>query len=87
MIYESLLLLAVLFIAGVIFHLMFRDTVPFFQAWIPALSPCGGGNYFTWFWTHGGQTLPMQTWKFRVITADGERSQLQAGSSLAIYLQ
>lgn len=29
------------------------------------------GYYFIWFWTHGGQTLAMQTWKIRVVTVDG----------------
>ncbi|MBL8523037.1 MAG: RDD family protein [Betaproteobacteria bacterium] len=24
------------------------------------------GIYFTWFWRHGGQTLAMKTWRFRV---------------------
>jgi uncharacterized RDD family membrane protein YckC len=28
-------------------------------------------TYFTWFWRHGGQTLPMKTWKLRVVTRDG----------------
>jgi len=27
--------------------------------------------YFVWFWLHGGQTLPMKTWKLRLINADG----------------
>ena len=27
--------------------------------------------YFTWFWSRRGQTLPMQTWRIRVVTADG----------------
>ena len=27
--------------------------------------------YFCWFWTHGGQTLPMKTWRIRLISADG----------------
>ena len=27
--------------------------------------------YFVWFWLHGGQTLPMKTWKLRVTNADG----------------
>lgn len=27
--------------------------------------------YFTWFWLHGGQTLPMKTWKLRLASADG----------------
>lgn len=31
------------------------------------------GVYFTWFWSVRGQTLPMQTWHIRVVTADGEK--------------
>lgn len=27
--------------------------------------------YFGWFWTRSGQTLAMQTWHIRVVTADG----------------
>ena len=27
--------------------------------------------YFTWFWSARGQTLPMQTWHIRVVTAKG----------------
>jgi uncharacterized RDD family membrane protein YckC len=85
MIYESLLLLAVLFIAGFIFHLVFRDAGsiffrPAFQLYLLFVA----GIYFTWFWTHGGQTLPMQTWKFRVITADGKGVNLQR--AVARYL-
>ena len=28
--------------------------------------------YFSWFWSTRGQTLPMQTWHIRVVTAQGE---------------
>ncbi len=28
-------------------------------------------GYFTWFWSARGQTLPMQTWHIRVVTARG----------------
>jgi uncharacterized RDD family membrane protein YckC len=28
--------------------------------------------YFTWFWSVRGQTLPMQTWHIRVVTAAGQ---------------
>ena len=35
--------------------------------------------YFTWFWSVRGQTLPMQTWHIRVVTAQGQPlSQLRA---------
>lgn len=31
--------------------------------------------YFGWFWLHGGQTLAMKTWKFRLVPANGEFGQ------------
>ncbi|KIO49818.1 RDD family protein [Nitrosospira sp. NpAV] len=85
MIYESLLLAAILFIAGFVFHLIFRDTSsiffrPAFQLYLLLVA----GTYFSWFWTHGGQTLPMQTWKFRVISTDGKRLSLK--QAIARYL-
>jgi uncharacterized RDD family membrane protein YckC len=30
------------------------------------------GTYFVWQWSHGGQTLPMRTWRLRLITVDGK---------------
>lgn len=27
--------------------------------------------FFAWFWTHGGQTLGMRAWRFRIMRADG----------------
>lgn len=72
MIYEFLLLLAVLFLTSFIFHLIFSDTQaayfrPLFQFYLLVIMGC----YFSWYWTHGGQTLAMQTWKMRVVAADG----------------
>ncbi len=29
--------------------------------------------YFVWCWLNGGQTLPMKTWKLRLVNADGSR--------------
>lgn len=78
LIYEFFLLLAVLMIAGVIFHLIIRDTeaayfMPLFQFYLLVVM----GSYFIWFWTHGGQTLAMQTWKMRVVTADGNKLEMK----------
>jgi len=27
--------------------------------------------YFTWYWSNGGQTLAMKTWRIRLVTRDG----------------
>ena len=72
--YESFLLLAVIFIASFIFHLVFRDPDasyfrPLYQFYLLIVM----GYYFTWFWTHGGQTLALQTWKMRIVTVDGKQ--------------
>lgn len=29
------------------------------------------GAYFTWFWSHGGQTVAMKTWHVRLVRANG----------------
>ncbi len=85
MIYESLILFAVLFIAGFIFHLVFRDTAsPYFRPAFQLYLLVVAGGYFTWFWTHGGQTLPMQTWKLRVVNADG--GAISPKQAIARYL-
>lgn len=74
LIYEFLLLLAVLFVASFIFHLIFRDThAPYFKPLFQFYLLVVMGYYFIWFWIRGGQTLAMQTWKMRVVSARGER--------------
>lgn len=85
MVYELLILVAVLFIASFVFHLVFQNTSsiffrPVFQIYLLLVA----GIYFTWFWTHGGQTLSMQTWKLRLLSADGH--QLSLKQAIARYL-
>ena len=42
------------------------------------------GIYFVWFWSHGGQTVAMQTWHIRLVDRNGRPvSQRRA---LARYL-
>lgn len=42
------------------------------------------GAYFTWFWSRRGQTLPMQTWGIKVVTAGGQ--SLSAARAFVRYL-
>ncbi len=42
------------------------------------------GLYFVWFWSHGGQTVAMKTWRIRVQTTDGRR--LSMVRAIARYL-
>lgn len=42
------------------------------------------GLYFVWFWSHGGQTLAMKSWRIRLVCSDG--TPLSAWRALARFL-
>lgn len=72
LVYELLILLALWLAVGFPFVGLTQglDPVwvrPLFQGYLLLVT----GGYFTWFWTHGGQTLPMKTWRLRLVTQDG----------------
>lgn len=74
MLYEGVLLFGVL-AASTALYLLARpllqelqlDNAYTRQLWTFLVMGC----YFTWFWQRSGQTLPMQTWRMRVETAQG----------------
>lgn len=85
MLYESMLLFGVVFVTGFLFsylagqrHALYLRH--FLQGWLLFVL-CA---YFIWFWTHGGQTLAMKTWRIRVVGNDGAR--LSYGRALARFL-
>lgn len=70
--YDFLLLLAIIFMASFVFVPLFSKMdseyfKPLYQFYLLMIM----GLYFIWFWTHGGQTLAMQTWKLRLVDASG----------------
>lgn len=73
MLYESLLLLGVLSVTFMLPHLalgMACEIVlpgPVLVIHVFVVF----GIYFVWYWRHGGQTLAMQTWKLRIVSAAG----------------
>jgi uncharacterized RDD family membrane protein YckC len=83
--YEALLLAALLWCAGLVFSLVEAslnvDHVrPLFQIYLA----CVGGFYFIWQWTRGGQTLPMKTWRLRLVARDG--AGLRTSQACARYV-
>lgn len=71
--YEALLILAVLFIAAFPVALLKGSTLQGFPHWLSQIYfLIVTAIYFTWFWQHGGQTLAMKTWQFRVIGISGK---------------
>lgn len=85
MVYEGLLLFGVLMLAGAIYAaltqqrhaLQGKTGLQLFLFAVLAL-------YFVWFWTHGGQTVAMKTWRLRLLRADGR--PLEPARALARYV-
>jgi uncharacterized RDD family membrane protein YckC len=72
MVYESLIVLAILLVAGFAFVGAATSRLEgparhLFQAYLVLVL----GLYFVWCWRRGGQTLPMKAWKLRVVRRDG----------------
>lgn len=85
MLYETLLLLTILFIAAFIFTAATHNTQSTlirlaFQVYLLGVA----GLYFVGFWLRGGQTLAMKTWRLRVERRDGGR--LTLGQAVLRYL-
>lgn len=71
LVYEALLLAAVIFVAAFLFISLTRYPSrapvlrPAFQMFLILVSAV----YFLWFWLHGGQTLAMKTWGVQLVAA------------------
>ncbi len=77
LIYETLLLIAVLLLAGGITTVLAQAAAianPRTLTRIIVSVVCAG--YFTTQWLRSGQTLPMKTWRIRLETASGTRITL-----------
>lgn len=77
--YDTLLLFAILFFASIPVVVPFNITYgsPWYFAYVVYIYLIGF-LYFGWFWTHGGQTLAMKTWKARLVSHSGQISWRQA---------
>ena len=85
MLYEGVLLFGVLMLSGWLYSSLTQQRHALqgktgLQAFLFVVL----AMYFVWFWTHGGQTVAMKTWRLRVVTADGR--PLGQGRALARYV-
>ncbi len=72
LIYEALILAAILLAAALPATMLTRTWEPALaratlQTWL--IIACGG--FYVWQWSGAGQTLPMKTWKLRLVSKDG----------------
>ena len=71
--YEGVLLFGILFVASYLFVGLARDAqtgMPRLVFQVYVLAVCGA--YFVFCWVRSGQTLPMKTWRIRLVTEQGK---------------
>jgi uncharacterized RDD family membrane protein YckC len=84
-VYESLILAALVLVATFPFLALAGDSASgwrrhLLQAYVLAIV----GAYLVWFWTRGGQTIAMKTWRIRLVSADGGR--VATGAAVRRYV-
>src|ERR1700712_4147283 len=73
MVYEGVILFGIVFIAGYLFSTITQQRNGLthhnlLMTWVGIVLAV----YFVYFWTHGGQTLPMKTWRLKLVDARGD---------------
>jgi uncharacterized RDD family membrane protein YckC len=85
MLYEGVLLFGVVMVVALIFAgLMQQRNAMTDRHGLQAALFAVLGLYFTWFWSHGGQTVAMKTWHIRVLDRAGR--PVSAVRALARYV-
>lgn len=70
MIYDSLLIFAVLFFASAV-ALLLNQGEPMKAPWSTIYLLLVLYTYYAWFWQKSGQTLGMRAWKIRIVSETG----------------
>jgi uncharacterized RDD family membrane protein YckC len=81
LVYEILLLFGVSLLPGAIGALLLAITGRPQDTALRLIAFAIFGLYFVWFWSRRGQTLPMQTWRIRLVTAHGKRLSIARASA------
>ena len=72
MLYDALLLLALLMLATALLMPISRGAIQIDNIAYPLYLLSIATGYFVYFWLRHGQTLGMRTWKIRLVRADGQ---------------
>ena len=75
-VYEAILLFGVVFISAYLFSALTRfkgDPASMLYYGFQFTVFCAVGLYFVFCWRKSGQTLPMKTWRFRLVDGTGHR--------------
>ncbi len=88
LLYEALLLFGVTLVAGFVGTLVLKvagvTSSASYHLTMQIVGVAVWGVYFVWFWTRRGQTLPMQTWRIRLVDSTG--AQPSVGRAIARFM-
>lgn len=85
MVYESLLVFGVMFFTSLIFDISTQSRqASMYRHTREAILFVTIGIYFVYFWSRGGQTLAMQTWKIKLVNQSN--STVSVGTAVLRYL-
>lgn len=71
-VYEGVLLFGVLMLAGLLYGIVTQQRHALVGMYgLQLFLFLVLGLYFAWFWSHGGQTVAMKTWRIRLLTTQG----------------
>lgn len=71
-VYDLILVIAVLLFATAVFHYLNQGTVSLWSSLTVFRLYLLGVSFifYGWFWTHGGQTLGLRAWKLRLVSEE-----------------
>ncbi len=72
MVYDCLLILAVLFLASAVALMFNHGEAIESNLWFTIYLWLTLYTYYAWFWQKSGQTLGMRVWKIRLVSESGE---------------
>jgi uncharacterized RDD family membrane protein YckC len=76
MAYEFVLLFGVVAVCTYVFITLTQTKDAAHPHWTQFVVFITAGIYFVWQWRHGGQTLPMQTWRFKIVTINDSKPSI-----------
>lgn len=90
MVYDGLLVTALLFVISAVATLIYGQSIPANNAIFSLLLLLVGYAFYAWCWLRGGQTLGMQTWKIKIVSENGApltlyQTLIRALSALITY--
>lgn len=85
MLYDAFLIVALLILVDAIATWLYGDGVPANTRWLQAINLSVIILFYCYFWSRGGQTLGMRTWRIIALNDDGSVMPFQSALLRALF--